>query len=97
MIASRTPPGVAQHLIIPEPQNAKPLIFEPIVYVGCQLRYVGLGVLVLPLPRGMLDGEDDDFLVRLIDRVINEIWILSGDQLTHAFNGLRSAALRKQN
>jgi hypothetical protein len=52
---------------------------------------------MLPLPRGMLDGEDDDFLIRLIDRVINEIGILSGDKLTHAFNGLCSADLWKQN
>ena len=37
---------------------------------------------MLPLPRGMLDSEDDDFLTRLIDRVINEIGILSGDKLT---------------
>jgi hypothetical protein len=43
---------------------------------------------MLPLSGGMLDGEDYDFLTSLIDRVVNEVGILSGDQLTDAFNGL---------
>jgi hypothetical protein len=45
----------------------------------------------------MLDGENNDFLVHLIDRVLNEVGILSGDQFTHACNGLCSTDLRKQN
>jgi hypothetical protein len=51
---------------------------------------------MLSLPRGMLDGEDDDFLTRFIDGVVNEIRILSGDQLTYALYGLCSADPRKQ-
>ncbi len=42
---------------------------------------------MLSLPRGMLDGEDDDFLTRFIDGVVNEVRILSGDQLTYALYG----------
>jgi hypothetical protein len=34
----------------------------------------------------MLDGEDDDFLRRLIDLVIDQIGIFARDQLTHPFN-----------
>src|ERR1700682_5508077 len=52
---------------------------------------------MLPRPRGMLDRKDDNFLSRLINRVVNEVRILPGDQLTHAFNGLCSAKPRKQN
>lgn len=44
----------------------------------------------------MLDREDDDFLRRLIDPVIDQIGIFVRDQLTHPFNGLRSADMRKQ-
>src|ERR1017187_9056092 len=51
---------------------------------------------MLPLARRMLDSEDDDFLSRLIDAVIDQIGIFAGDQLTHPFNGLRSTDLRKQ-
>jgi hypothetical protein len=45
----------------------------------------------------MLDGEDDDFLTRFIDGIVNEVRILSGDQLTYALYGLCSADPRKQN
>jgi hypothetical protein len=51
---------------------------------------------MLSLARGMLDSEDDDFLSRLVDPLIDQIGIFAGDQLTHPFNGLRSADLRKQ-
>jgi hypothetical protein len=51
---------------------------------------------MLSIPRGMPDGEDNDFLVRLIDRVLNEIGILSGDQLAYALNGLLPSNLWKQ-
>ena len=49
---------------------------------------------MLSLPRGMLDGEDDDFLTRFIDGVVR---VLPGDQLTYALYGLCSADPRKQN
>src|ERR1700675_422594 len=59
-------------------------------------RLRSLGVFMLPLARGVLDGEDDDFLRRLINPVIDQIGIFPRDQLAHSFNGLRSADLRKQ-
>jgi hypothetical protein len=50
---------------------------------------------MLSLPRGMLDGEDDDFRTRFIDGVVNEVRILSGDQLAYALYGLCSAHRNK--
>ena len=55
-----------------------------------------LGVFMLPLARGMLDREDDDFLRRLINSVVDQIGISPRDQLAHSLDGLRSAELRKQ-
>ncbi len=51
---------------------------------------------MLPLARGMLDRQDDDFLSRIVNCVIDEVTIFSDDELTHTFNSLRSTDLWKQ-
>jgi len=54
------------------------------------------GVLVLALARGMLDGENDDFLVCQIDGVVDQIGVAARNKLTHALQFLPPSDLRKQ-
>lgn len=45
-------------------------------------------VAVLTLACGMPEGEDDYFLGRFIDRVIDKIRVFAGHELTHALGAL---------
>lgn len=66
----------------------------------CRLRGLrndeALGVRMLPLLRRVLHIEDHDFLCCLIDSVVDEVGILSRDELTDSLRFLPSADLRKQ-
>jgi hypothetical protein len=46
-------------------------------------------------PGGVLNARNDDILVWLVDRVVDEIVVLPRDQLSHPFDGLWSADVRK--
>ena len=52
---------------------------------------------MLSLPRGMLDGEDDDFVSGHIDLLVNEVGIPPSDEFTALLYCLWSADLWKQN
>jgi hypothetical protein len=86
--------SILQHFIIPEPYRAKPLISKQQLAAATNRP---LGIFIFPFPRRMLDSEDDDFFIHLIDRVVNEVGIPSGNQFAHACNGLCSANPWKQN
>ena len=46
-------------------------------------------------PGGVLNAQNDDILVWLVDGVVDEIVVLPRDQLSHPFDGLWSADVRK--
>src|SRR5262249_29777186 len=59
-------------------------------------RRQALGILMLPLTRGVLDGENDDLVGGRIERVIDEVGIFPGDELAHPFHRLPPSDLGKQ-
>jgi hypothetical protein len=51
---------------------------------------------MLPLTRGVLDGENDDLVGSRIERVIDEVGIFPDDELAHPFHRLPPSDLGKQ-
>jgi len=56
---------------------------------------VVLGILERALAGRMLNGQDDDLLPPVIDRIVDEIAVLSRDELPDSGSGLRPPRFRE--